>query len=106
MKTYNKLVRDRIPTLLEQEGKKFEVETLNHDRYIMELKKKLSEELMEYQEASSNEEAIEELADLLELIHSLAPIHKSTFEEIEQMRIKRAEELGRFDEKQFLLEAE
>jgi len=106
MPTYNKLVRDRIPETLEKSCKKFKVETLNHDRYILELKKKLNEELVEYQDAATNEEALEELADILEVIHSLAPVHKSTVEELEQIRANKAAEQGRFEDKIFLSEVE
>lgn len=106
MTTYNKLIRDRIPEFLEQSGKKFKVETLNHDRYILELKKKLNEELMEYQGAATNEEALEELADILEVIHSLVPIHKSSFEELEQIRANKAALRGSFQDKLFLSEVE
>lgn len=106
MSTYNKLVRDRIPEILEQSGKKFKIETLNHDRYILELKKKLNEELMEYQGAATNEEALEELADILEVIHSLTAVHKSSFEELEKIRVDKAVDRGSFEEKLFLLDVE
>lgn len=106
MPTYNKLVRDRIPEIIEKSGKKFTVETLNHDRYILELKKKLTEELNEYQEAPNDEEALEELADMLELIYCLADVHGASFEELEQIRKKKADKRGGFKEKHFLIEVE
>lgn len=106
MTTYNKLVRDRIPELLEKEGKTFTVETLNHDRFILELKKKLNEELMEYQNAANHEESLEELADMLELIHALAKIHGASADEVEQLRLKKASENGGFDEKFYLVDVE
>lgn len=106
MSTYNKLVRDRIPEMLERAGNKFEVETLNQDRFILELRKKLKEEVMEYQEAATDEEALEELADLLEVIRNLTDVHQSTFEELEQIRKDKAAENGGFEEKLFLMEVE
>ena len=106
MTTFNKLIRDRIPEMLEKAGTKFHVEVLNHDRYIMELKKKLSEEIIEYQEAADDETALEELADLLEVIHALAPIHGSTVEEVEQIRISKLEVEGGYDEKIYLFDVE
>ena len=75
MPTYNKLVRDKIPQIIEQTGKEFHTRTLNEEEYIVELKKKLNEEISEYQNSRNNEEAMEELADVLEVIHSLAKIH-------------------------------
>ncbi|MBR3119068.1 nucleoside triphosphate pyrophosphohydrolase [Oceanobacillus profundus] len=106
MPTYNKLVRDRIPEILKNAGKDLKTETLNHDRYILELKKKLSEEVGEYQSASTKEEELEELADILELVHSLLGIHGASFDELEQIRADKAAKRGGFDEKTFLIEAD
>ncbi|WP_339226065.1 nucleoside triphosphate pyrophosphohydrolase [Oceanobacillus sp. FSL K6-2867] len=106
MTTYNKLVRDRIPEIIKDSGKDLKTETLNHDRYILELKKKLSEEMIEYQSASTKKEQLEELADILELIHSLLHVHGASFEELEQIRADKAAERGSFDEKTFLIEVE
>ncbi|WP_405097964.1 phosphoribosyl-ATP pyrophosphohydrolase [Oceanobacillus sp. FSL H7-0719] len=106
MTTYHKLIRDRIPEVLEQSDRTFSVETLNHDRYILELKKKLDEELAEYQAAATNEEALEELADILEVIHCLSGVHQASFEELEQIRAKKEAERGSFKEKLFLVEVD
>ena len=106
MTTYNKLIRDRIPDMLEKAGTKFHVEVLNQDRYILELKKKLSEEIIEYQEAADDNMALEELADLLEVIHALAPIHGSTINEVEQIRMSKMEEEGSYDGKIYLTDVE
>ena len=46
--TYNKLVRDRIPEIIEKSGNKCIVETLSDEEYIEMLDKKLDEELAEY----------------------------------------------------------
>ena len=73
MPIYNKLVRDRIPVIIEATNKKYSMKTLESSEHEVEIKRKLIEELKEYQEATSNEEAIEELADLLELIYAVLP---------------------------------
>ncbi|WP_336246352.1 hypothetical protein [Sporosarcina cyprini] len=54
--------------------------------------------------AGSDEEAIEELADIVELIHSLGGIHVSTFDEIEKVRLEKAKNRGRFEKKIYLVE--
>ena len=59
-KIYNKLVRDRIPEIIEADGRKCETVILSDEEYIAALDKKLSEELAEYLESGS----LEELADL------------------------------------------
>ncbi|MFD1606164.1 phosphoribosyl-ATP pyrophosphohydrolase [Oceanobacillus luteolus] len=106
MTTYNKLVRDRIPEILDEAGKKYNVETLNHDRYILELRKKLMEELSEYQEAANDEESLGELADILEVIYALTEVHGESFEKLEQLRKQKAEENGAFADKVYLMDVE
>ena len=45
---YNKLVRDKIPQIIEASGKTCETEVLSDERYLEMLDKKLNEELAEY----------------------------------------------------------
>lgn len=106
MPTYRKLVRDKVPEILEKSGKNFEVETLNHDRYIIELRKKLQEELLEYLEAANPEDAVEKLAEMLEVMYHLSDVHETTMEEIEALRVKKKEENGSFEEKVFLIKVD
>ncbi|MEC2056095.1 nucleoside triphosphate pyrophosphohydrolase [Peribacillus psychrosaccharolyticus] len=106
MPIYNKLVRDRIPEIIDSTGKKSSTKILNEEEYIKELKRKSFEELQEYVETENSEEAIEELADVLEIIHALAAYHGSSIEEIERVRIQKAEKRGGFKDKLFLLEVE
>lgn len=106
MPTYNKLVRDRIPEVIEKTGKKFSTRILDDNDYIKELKKKSFEELQEYVETNNNEDAIEELADVLEIIHALAKYHGASIEEVEEVRKQKAEKRGGFKEKIFLIEVE
>lgn len=106
MPVYNKLVRDRIPEIIENSGKKFTTKILDDDQYELELKKKLLEEMEEYQNASNDNEALEELADLLELMHALAKVHGASMEEVEKIRQDKASKRGGFEEKIFLIEVE
>ena len=66
-KIYNKLVRDRIPEIIEADGKTCVTEILPDKQYLEMLDAKLNEELAEYQESKS----LEELADLLEVIRAV-----------------------------------
>ncbi|WP_223701697.1 nucleoside triphosphate pyrophosphohydrolase [Sutcliffiella deserti] len=106
MPTYNKLVRDKIPQIIEESGKKYTSEILNDHDYIKYLKLKSYEELDEYCASQSNEEAVEELADLLEVIHALATHHGFSMEEVEEVRKEKANKRGGFQEKIFLVEVE
>lgn len=68
MPIHNKLVRDKIPQIIQEAGKTPATKILNHKDYVTELRKKSAEELQEYLSAESNEDALEELADLLEIV--------------------------------------
>ncbi|MTD32018.1 nucleoside triphosphate pyrophosphohydrolase [Planomicrobium sp. YIM 101495] len=104
MPIHNKLVRDRIPEVIEATGKAFSTRILDEEEYKVELKKKMQEELTEYLAATSDEEAVEELADLLELIHAAATIHGASVEELEEVRKVKAEKRGGFAERIYLIE--
>ncbi|WHY73787.1 nucleoside triphosphate pyrophosphohydrolase [Fictibacillus enclensis] len=106
MPTYNKLVRDKIPEVIAKTGKSFNTTLLENDEYIKELKKKCYEELDEYASAESNEHAVEELADLLELMHALAKVHRSDISEVERVRKEKAEKRGGFEKRIFLVDVE
>ncbi|MFZ3588895.1 phosphoribosyl-ATP pyrophosphohydrolase [Bacillus sp. DJP31] len=106
MPIYNKLVRDQIPNVIAATGKKYSTTILSDEDYIIELQKKASEELEEYINAKDQNEAIEELADLLEILHAFAEYHGTSIQEVEKIREKKAEERGGFKEKIFLIEVE
>ncbi|SDG74739.1 Predicted house-cleaning noncanonical NTP pyrophosphatase, all-alpha NTP-PPase (MazG) superfamily [Planococcus glaciei] len=106
MPTYNKLVRDLIPEVIEKTGKELSSRVLEDKEYEIELKKKIAEELTEYNEAKTNEDALEELADILELLHAATKIHGSSFEELEKIRKAKAEKRGGFEKRIFLIEVE
>ena len=78
---YDKLVRDKIPEIIEKSGKTCETEILTDEEYIKMLDKKLSEELAEYHAAQN----LEELADLLEVLYAAALSRGYTLEELEQV---------------------
>lgn len=106
MPIYNKLVRDKIPKIIEKTGKAYTTSILNDEQYIEELKNKITEELEEYTKANNDREAVEELADILEVINALALHLGSTIEEVEKIRKMKAEKRGGFQEKVFLHEVE
>ena len=99
-KTYNKLVRDRIPEIIEATGGKCNVKILSDEEYIKMVDAKLDEELAEYH-ADQN---IEELADLLELVYAATLARGHTLEELEHVRAEKAKKRGAFKGKIFLVE--
>lgn len=95
MKEYNKLVRDKIPEIIEQAGKTAYTQILTEEEYLDALDKKLNEELSEYQ----SDKSIEELADLLEVIYAVVKARGYSVQELECIRKKKAEERGSFDKR-------
>lgn len=99
-KTYNKLVRDRIPEIIESSGKTCVVETLTDEMYIEMLDVKLNEELAEYQESKS----LEELADLLEVMGAVVKARGYTWDSLTAIRKKKREARGGFEKRILLKE--
>lgn len=100
IKVYNKLVRNRIPEIIEASGKSCVTEVLTDEAYLKMLDAKLDEELAEYH-ADQN---IEELADLLEVIRACAIARGHSVEELEQVRAEKAAKRGSFEKKILLKE--
>lgn len=97
---YNKLVRDRIPEIIESDGKVCVCETLADEDYLRLLDAKLNEELAEYQESKS----LEELADLLEVLQAVVRARSWTWKELEQVRREKVARRGGFEKKILLKE--
>ena len=100
VKKYHKLVRDRIPEIIEASGKSCVTETLSEEEYLRMVDAKLDEELVEYH----NEPNLEELADLMEVIYAAAAARGYTPEQLEQARAAKAAERGKFENRILLLE--
>lgn len=100
IKTYNKLVRDRIPEIIEASGAECKTKILSDEGYLKMIDAKLDEELAEYHV----DQNIEELADLIEVIRAATIARGYTLEELETARAKKAEKRGGFEKKIFLIE--
>ena len=98
IKSYHKLVRDRIPEIIEADGKICLTEILSDEDYLHFLDAKLNEELAEYQESKS----LEELADLLEVMQAVVKARGWTWGRLEQVRQDKAKKYGGFDKKLLL----
>ena len=98
--TYNKLVRDRIPEIIEASGKNCIVETLSEERYLEMLDAKLAEELAEYHK----DQNIAELADLMEVLLAVVKARGYSREELEAVRLEKADKRGAFEKKILLKE--
>ena len=103
MPIHNKLVRDKIPRIIIDAGKKPITKVFKDEDYITELRKKGEEELEEYLPAKTNEDALEELVDLLEIKHAQAEVHDSSIEKVEKIRVEKAAKREGFSEQNVLI---
>lgn len=97
---YHKLVRDRIPEIIEKQGKTCVTEVLSQEAYIQMVDEKLNEELAEYQESKS----LEELADLLEVMEAAVKARGYTWEKLLAVRDEKRAKRGGFEHRILLKE--
>lgn len=93
MTQYNKLVRDKIPQILDAKSVIYEKRTATEEEYKMELIKKLREELEEFEVAAD----VEELADIMEVVEALKLFPE--YRDVEELRKKKKEERGGFEQR-------
>ena len=97
--SYNKLVRDKIPEIIERnEGRSCKTKVLNDDEYLFELNKKIKEELDEYLESGE----VEELADLEEVLRAILDSKGVSYEEFEKIRQEKVNKRGAFKDRIYL----
>ena len=90
-----KLVRDKIPQIIQADGKSPIIRTLSEEDYLQELDKKLNEEVAEYQ----SDKSIEEMADVLEVLYAICEARGHSLEELEQVRKEKSDKRGAFKER-------
>lgn len=101
MKKYGKLVRDRIPEIIERSGKTAEWRELGDDEFRLALKVKALEEASELVDAP-DDALLSELADLLEVIDGILFAYNLSREDLGAARQKRSAERGAFRRRLFL----
>ncbi len=90
---YDKLVRDRIPEIIEEAGKQCTTHRVeDRAEKIDYLVQKIEEELEEYEESGEKEE----LADILEAFYSLLELENMDLDDLERIRVKKKEKRGGF----------
>ena len=90
MTSYNKLVRDKIPEILDKKGIPYEKRVASDEEYKEELIKKLVEEAQEFSEDGD----VSELADVVEVLEALKKL--AEYSDVESERLKKLEEKGGF----------
>jgi len=106
MPTHNKLVRDKILEIIEAHGLSYNSKVLESHELLTEIKKKLYEEVKEFDETKDEKDALEELADVLELIHAALKIYNKSFDDLENVRLEKKEIRGGFEKGLYLINVE
>ena len=99
---FNKLVRDRIPEIIEKAGARPNIRILDGEEYIRCLEDKLDEEVGEYH----RDKTAEELADILEVVLALAEVNGCSREELLEIYRQKHEARGGFEGRIFLISRE
>lgn len=89
---HNKLVRDKIPDLIEANGEVSITHRASDEEYNQKLREKLNEEVNEFLKSDNPEE----LADIIEVVHALGETMDFDKEKLESLRLKKSEERGSF----------
>jgi predicted house-cleaning noncanonical NTP pyrophosphatase (MazG superfamily) len=95
---YNKLVRDKIPAIIERRGERVELAKLSGDALTSALRQKLVEEALEALDAKSGDDLIAELADVEEVISGLRHALKVSKAQIEAERLDKLKRRGGFQQ--------
>ena len=101
-KKYNKVIRDKIPEIIADSGKKYTLKQLDDTSFLEEIEKKLIEEVNEYVESND----VDELVDLLEVIYRISELRGVSTDELDKARLDKAEKRGKFTSNLFLIDAE
>ena len=93
MEEYNKIVRDNIPTIIENSGFKYETEIVSDEEALLYLYTKLTEEVNEFLESKD----IHEMADIIEVLYAICDKRKMTRDMLETIRQQKEKENGGFE---------
>ena len=97
-----KLVRDKIPQIIEASGATPLTRILETEEYLSCLEAKLDEEVQEFHESKSPEE----LADILEVVYALAENLGHSRQELESVYDRKHDARGGFRDRLFLISKE
>ncbi|PIR38222.1 MAG: hypothetical protein COV34_01245 [Candidatus Zambryskibacteria bacterium CG10_big_fil_rev_8_21_14_0_10_42_12] len=98
---YYKLVRDKIPAIIQDKGQTCTFHVAEEEEYEVKLKEKLREEIEEFL-AKLHEE---ELADVMEVIEALMKFKGIDRDRLERIKQQKRDERGGFDARCILDEA-
>lgn len=92
---FNKLVRDKIPEIIKNNGDVPFFHIASEKEYEQALMAKLHEEVNEFLANPS----VGEAADMLEVIHAICDLKKISLNNLEEIRKKKVDERGGFEQR-------
>lgn len=96
---YPKLVRDKIPELVEADGKTADITKITDPKQLLGfLLAKVVEESTELSEAEGREHQLEEIVDVREVLDKIQALIGATDEELEEFRASKRSERGGFED--------
>lgn len=97
-------MRDKILEVIEAKGLSYHAHILEPSELVKAIKDKMIEEATEFYEAQHKEDSVEELADILELIHMAIGVLGVSFEELEATREHKRNARGGFEKGIYLID--
>ena len=94
---YEKLVRDRIPEIMDREGVRYEVGTLDREAFREALLAKVVEEAEELRAAAGRGEVVKEIADVYEVLDTLMALEGVDAGDVREMQAARRRDRGGFE---------
>ena len=97
-KVYNKLVRDRIPRVIEADGHKCKIHEATPEEFRLKLNEKLQEEIAEFLTAPN----AEEMADILEVLETMRKEYRIDLDDVRYQKESKMVNKGGFERKLIL----
>lgn len=96
---FEKLVRDRIPLLMQESGTEPEFRIARAREIASLMRQKVWEEIDELMRARKREKILEEAADALETIEAYCKLHGIGMDEVMKAKREKAKEKGSFEKR-------
>jgi predicted house-cleaning noncanonical NTP pyrophosphatase (MazG superfamily) len=101
-----KLWRDKAVAILEEQGSRMHWRRLDDAAFDHELRIKMIEEAHEVKQARTEDELLAELADVLEVLETLANFYGRSLDDVRSAQLKKKHVRGGFAQRMFVETAE
>ncbi|MDB5165528.1 MAG: phosphoribosyl-ATP pyrophosphohydrolase [Candidatus Saccharibacteria bacterium] len=93
---YPKLIRDRIPEIILADGREVDTRTLDDEEFLHFLLKKVTEEAQELENAVTDSNILEEIADVREILDAILELKGVSLEQIQAIQDEKRQKRGGF----------